>query len=415
MSFQRIYKLTIGKVTEVIQGELDNELLFTPVGQQIESPSSFGFVDSEDPSFEDDQYIDVVDPSEPKSFQIFDRSTTDLQKERLNNLENSPTAFIIEESHIEFTVEKGQGKNTANLTVYNMEDRISKTIWNFINRGVVSIILEAGYKYLNDLSVPSNKLDVIFKGDVLFFDEKFEGQTKKTYIEASDSAYNKKQGRSFRFYPRNTTPLFQVVNDLLEDQAIAVNWAKTVYPYFKDNNEFLNYSYSTSGNTIEFLTKLAERNDYNLIIDNNEIYISPNSSAVAGKLLEISDVEGVTVIDAVTGSTSVQKGTNVKILGNVGKNNNIIGKVSLVGDKGSSMQGDRNNNNKESIKVKTFLTGINLNDNLLVKSRDFPNGKAVKVVSIIHKGSFEGSNWYTEVIGDTVQFTVKPEGKRRGT
>lgn len=276
--------------------------------------------------------------------------------------------FILRDNHIRFKIEKNtdSAANKATITIYNASKKVSDKLFQFDSVSLV-VGLEAGYE---DTSTKT-----IFIGTVTNVSEEFEGHTKETTITLKDGNMNIKETRSLKTYTRGT-PVDDILSDMIKEMGLTVDSGKVAK---LGDNIFLKSPFMATGSTLSNIERLAWRYKFRFSIQDGKATLMP----IDGSVKE-----------------------NVVVISSLKNDGTMIGKPTYYTDNGSNKQDDKEAN-KKAIQVKTTLNGSVTPEGLVyIESEAFPNGATLKVVKVTHIGSYEGDDWYTEVVGKIVENIV---------
>lgn len=272
--------------------------------------------------------------------------------------------YRVTDLNIRFDVQKNLssvgGTNTNKITIYNLsEEKVNYLSQIAGTKGIV--FLKAGYQ---------GNIKEIFRGNIERVENSFSRETRETTILLLDGGVNKREATTSRTY-RKGTSYKVIVEDIMEDVGLAKG--NVQLDHLVDKLVPSNAIYF-EGNAVQQLSRIGASFDANYFIDNGQSCWMPQEYMLKKKIAVIS--EGTGLIDSVE---------------------------PLDASQGVS-QTDKANS-KKGYKFKCLLDGaITIGTTVFVKSRNYEG--ALKVISVSHKGSFEGNDWYTEVEGEISPFEI---------
>lgn len=282
----------------------------------------------------------------------------DLDK-NIQTAKDKKNAYELTTHQISFTITKDNGKepNSAEITIFNLDDDLVNYINNNIDH-TLAIILEAGYV---------GEIKTIFKGTVAKIVDKWDRGTRQTKLRCTDGGINVGEAMTSRSYPAGT-PVKNVVRDLAGDLGTTVGAIE-----IDSQLTTFNSPVGFVGNTSSQIGKLADSINHNFSIQDGAIYVTPRDKRLPQQSAYLSDETG------------------------------------LKTDPEPLSQG-----NKKNKKNKTPTDGVGFTcqidgsilpeTTVYVKGRSFEG--ALKVTKVTHTGSFEESEWTTKVEAVKIDATI---------
>ena len=222
------------------------------------------------------------------------------------------------------------------------------------------IILKAGYK-------GAGELPIVYAGQIKSVSTVKNAPEVVTSIVAGDAYIPRKNSRISRFYSR-TTPKSEIIRDLaLSLQGVG----EGIFAVSSAEGQFFNGGFSASGKTIDVLEKLCRSLGYEVIIENNRVYVRPKYLTRESKDFTKLSARALRVSSKQIKQGSGKMNDNVKDLSNSGTT-------------------------KAGYKFNLFLDGrVRVSSFIDVVDGDFQG--IYKIVGLTHELDWRGANWNTIV------------------
>lgn len=305
--------------------------------------------------------------------------------------------IVIEDHHIEFTVEK-VGSNSADgnqseITIHNLSDSTAELL------GVLAatqnfVELAAGYE--------DEELRVIVRGNMKFAEDIFDGDERRTKIIVNDGGNFAQNQMSTRVYPKGTT-ISKIVNDIIVDSALPRGFVE-----LPDDAGAISKPLIVHGKSVEQLKRVLDTFGYSVNIQ--DMYIN-----IYKRALEESVAEDLAAIElADSGNASSQTSITVrKSAGGrrrtvtlISPETGLLASPSFTTDVSDQTPQEVANESANGIKFKHLLSG-ELTPNAYIKLQTDRIVGIYRILKVKHRGSLEGSEWITEVWAEKiVQQTV---------
>lgn len=269
------------------------------------------------------------------------------------------SGLLLTEHRIEFNIEKtksGYSPNTAKITIYNASDKTVDFLENKVGKKSL-VLLKAAYQ--------GEELKTIFMGNLEKFLDNFDKETRRTELTLADGGANFQETTTARYYPVGT-PVDQIVSDLISDTFLPKGGSH-VYK----TGEAIAKPWYFSGSVIAEVNKLAAYYDYNFSVQDGACFWTPAGKAWKRDVVKISPETG------------------------------LIGEVSPIDATEGTSQNNKTNTNP-GIKFTSLLNGSLLPETTVFVESRTKEG-AFKISKVVHKGDYEGNDWYTEVEAEQVE------------
>lgn len=277
---------------------------------------------------------------------------------KANKEKEGVNGYLISDLHIEFNVTKtksGLSANTAFVTIYNMSDTMVNYLENKSGKKVV-VLLKTGYQ--------GSELKNVFIGNLERFEDVFDKQTRKTKLFITDGGANLQETTTSRYYPKGTS-LDSIIGDLVSDTLLPKSGGNV----YKTNITTAKPWYF-SGNVVRELLKVGNYYQYSFSVQDGACYWTP-----AGKAADVM----ATVVSPDTG---------------------LIGQVTALDSTQGISQNSLSDNNP-GVRFKVLMDGNLIPESVVVLDTSTKSG-SYKITKVTHKGSYEGSIWYSEVEAEEV-------------
>lgn len=285
--------------------------------------------------------------------------------------------------HVEFDIEKTGGDssdgNSAEIVIYNLKDSTVKFLEN--NSGDKTFItLRAGHS--------DDGMVTIFRGNIVKVIDSLEGTDRKTKLLLSDGGVFIKEQVSSRSYPKGTK-LDKVVEDLLIDLDLPLGSITKLGDDVVTTHRTIIY-----GKTADQLKRVLESQNYAFNVQDMFSYVIARALSKAKEEAQGKDQKNrVPVLNPSTG---------------------LIGSPSFIDDSASMTALEADINSPTGIKFRSLLNGVLLpNTYVKIESRHF-NG-IYRISKAKHRGSYEGSEWYTDCEAEDVGLSVSQGEVERKT
>lgn len=279
--------------------------------------------------------------------------------ENVQSSQGRTNAYELTTHQISFTIKKDNNKepNHSEITIVNLDDNLVNYITSNIENYLV-IILEAGYV---------GEVKTVFKGTVSKIVDKWRKETRETTLKCADAAINVKEAITSRTYPKGT-PYINVINDLAKDLGTPIGRIEI------DNSvPNLTGPMSLLGSTSNQLGNLTNSINHSYSIQDGSIYVLPKNKRLVQQSAYLSD------------STGLKEGPE-----------------------------PLSQSEKKAKKNKTPANGVSLScqldgsiipeSTIYVKARGYDG--AFRVTKVTHKGSYEESEWTTNVEAIPIDATI---------
>lgn len=266
-------------------------------------------------------------------------------------------AYELTTYQIMFSIKKDNNKepNKSSITIVNLND---DTV-NYINNNIknnLAIILAVGYE--------NEELIQVFKGTVQWISDTKDGTDRQTELHCLDGGINLMEARTSRSYPKGTK-YSRVVNDLITDLGTTRGSVNIT------NDKTLPSSIAISGNTGTNLNNITRSIDHNFSIQDGSAYVTPQDGRLPANSAYISSETG--------------------LIGSPQPFHNDIKPAKKVTKKTK-----KNKKPTDGVRFKCEINGSILPEKTIyLKSKNYDG--AFKVVSVVHKGNYEGNDWTSEV------------------
>jgi hypothetical protein len=267
--------------------------------------------------------------------------------------------------NMSFSIKKGKDASTDNsITIYNISDSVRKFLEQ--NNGKKPlIILRAGYE--SDLTQPllpvvkDTELPIIFNGEVIQVVDTFDGTTRKTELTCTTGTTAIQEAYSVRSYRAGTKPS-EIINDVLKDMKLPVG----TYYLPKNMDIGIEKPVAFSNPSIEFLRRYGKDNGYKVWFEDGAVNI-----------LSTTERSPVTAV-----GFKISSGTN------------MIGSPSVkTADVATT---EKKEGNRQNITVTTTLNGAYSIGAKVELDSKYHKG-VYEIESISHNGTFEGSDWNSQL------------------
>lgn len=282
----------------------------------------------------------------------------------------STNSIAIRDHHVEIDIEKTGGEssdgNQANVVIFNLSDETVKYLEN--NSGDKTFItIKAGYS--------DDGLLTIFRGNVTKVIDQFEGVNRKTKLTLSDGGVFIKEQLTSRSYPKGTK-LDKIVDDLVLDLDLPRGSIAKLGDDVVTKSRTIFY-----GKSADQLKRVLESRNFAFNIQDMFTYVIARAQEKAKEEAQSRDQKNrVPVISPETG---------------------LIGSPSFIDDSASMTSKEADINPPNGIKFRSLMNGALLpNTYVKIKSRKF-NG-IYRISKVHHRGSYEGSEWYTDCEAENV-------------
>jgi hypothetical protein len=261
----------------------------------------------------------------------------------------------LDSHHITFKISKSKESGQQNtITIYNISDNVRQYLEAKAGEGV-AIVLYAGYE-------SEEQLNLIFQGQVVTVKDTFTGHTRVTEIVCRSGYKNMQEAYTVRSF-RSGTRLRDIVTKTLDDLKLPIG---TVY-IPREADIIIDKPVVLNGKTKEVLDSIAAIRGMKVFVEDDTVNVIP---------LDSRGMEGTIGFRLST------------------KLGNIIGSPALLDDSAGTQE--KEPSVRGSIKVVTTLNGAYQTGNLVeVDSRYFQG--VYEIESIDHRGSYEGSEWVSEL------------------
>ena len=269
------------------------------------------------------------------------------------------SGYKISDSHIEFTIEKtksGQSPNTASIKVANLSDEVVSYLENRTGKKTV-ILLKCGYE--------GEPLKTITLANLERYTDRFSKETRWTELFLAEGGANFQETFTSRYYPSGTS-VDSIVSDLISDLKLPRSGA-----FVYKGGETTDKDFYFSGNVYDQLHRLSVFYDYNFSVQDGVCFWMPIGVGLKKNVVLLSPDTG------------------------------LIGDVAPL----DATPGISQNNTKElnpGIKFTSLLDGA-LHPEATVKIESRNKTGAYKINKVIHKGSYEGTAWFTECEAEQVE------------
>lgn len=315
----------------------------------------------------------VLDPND-KSLARAKVLESYFASERTNSL-------AISKHQVKFDIEKTGGDssdgNTAEITLFNLAD---STV-NFLNNNSgdkTFITLKAGYS--------DEGMKTIFRGNIVKVVDKREGVLRRTKINVSDGGVFMKEMMTSRSYPKGTK-LDKIVDDLLIDIDLPRGSVAKLGDEVVTKHRTIFY-----GKSVDQLKRVLESHNYAFNVQDFFGYVIARSLEKAKEDAQSTDAVGaVPLITPTTG---------------------LIGSPSFTDDSAAMTAKEADTNPPNGISFKCLLNGSLLpNTYVKIQSKDF-NG-VYRLTKVVHKGGYEGNEWFSECEAEDVALATKSEDVKK--
>lgn len=268
-----------------------------------------------------------------------------------------PDTYLITDHHIDFTISQivGTGSKTNTVTIYNLSDEIVDYLKENV-QAKIPLELKAGY--LGDIKL-------IFKGTIEQFVDENHTETRKTSLSLADGGINLKEAVSSRTYSKGT-PASTIVSDMLSD--LGLPKAEGTNLTFSSGDTIRGSMYVT-GKTSDSLWKLGKDFGFDFTVINGNAYIVPKDKS-SGTLSPL-----------------------------ISYNSGLVSSISPYVDGNGKTTGSTT---KPQIKFTCLLNG-DLIPTSRCKVEEENYSGTYKIIEAVHKGSYEGSEWTTEVTAELLR------------
>lgn len=280
---------------------------------------------------------------------------------------NKGEAYEIKGLHMEFDIKKDNSKepNKGYITVTNLGDEVV----NYLDqnqRESLAVMLHAGY---------DGDEKLIFSGTVEHIMDEFPEETRKTKFILGDGTLNLKTANTARSY-RKGTNLDLILNDLVSDLKLPKG---RVVAFGGATSQ---HAMAFSGNAAQNLENLARNTGSTFSVQDGAVYWTKEGSRFANMMFEISEEGGM--------------------IGSPTPKNPKSGKRRLAKRSGKETVADKDDKKKAEVKEDAGLSvQTRLNGAILPESTVYLKTKRYtgfyKVVSLTHRGGYEGGDWVTEM------------------
>lgn len=266
-------------------------------------------------------------------------------------------AVKLSKHNMSFQIDKSKdaGKEST-ITIYNISDATRKFLEQTQGNNP-SLLLRAGYE--TDVELP-----IIFKGEVITSSDVFQGNTRITTLQLKSGATNMKEAYTVKSYRAGTS-----VEDIIK---YTVSDLKLPYGtlYFPKGNDVriqtINKPVVINTPTKEFLRRFCADNGYKFWIEDGTVNVLPDNYVIRS---------GEFVFD-------------------ISVDTNMIGSPTISDTDVAATE--KQSGNRSNIKVKTTLNGAYTIGAKVNVTSKFHNG-VYEIVGIVHSGTFEGSDWYSDL------------------
>ena len=262
----------------------------------------------------------------------------------------------VSEFNMSFTIHKTKDAGQADtITFYNLSKDARKRLEKN-EAGNPLFVLYAGYETDNDIPL-------IFEGEVISVKQHWDGHTQTTQCTLKTAATNIKEAYTSRSY-RVGERVENVFRDLFKDMGLAkgvISFGKGVVAA----NGILNKPLIINGATVDWIRKWSKQNGFTFTVHDG----------IANIFKSDEEIEGVVAYY-------------------ISSETNMIGSPNIAGTD-TAIQEDQPAN-KQTISVTTTLNGAyKIGDLVEVESREYKGIYAID--SIVHSGTYEGSDWFSRL------------------
>lgn len=261
--------------------------------------------------------------------------------------------------NMSFSIKKGKDASTENnITIYNISDDVRKFLEQ--NNGKKPlIVLRAGYE--SDIYGFTTELPIIFNGEVIQAVDNFDGVTRKTDLTCATGTTAIQEAYSVRSYRTGTKPS-KIVEDVLKDMKLPVG---TFY-LPEEMSVGIEKPVAFSNPSIEFLRRYGKDNGFKVWFEDGAVNILSTSP----------------------------RPPLTSIAFKISSDNNMIGSPSVK--TADVTQTELKAGSRQNITVTTTLNGAySIGAKVEIVSK-YQNG-LYEIESITHNGTFEGSDWNSQL------------------
>ena len=279
--------------------------------------------------------------------------------------EADPDAVSLKDHQITFDIRKTK-KGSPNKSYVEIRNMSPKTLSYLSNQQGLkpAVILSAGY---------GGKNIEIFRGQLESYTDRKEGNERVTRLLLSDGAENTREANSVRSY-RKGTPVNKIVSDLLSDMGVPKAGGGVL---LDPDNIVTKKALYLSGRTSDGLDRVSRSTLGKLadwsIIDMHAYFLGEDETLPPIQVVPLSDKSGLIGSPVVKDDTAGQP----------------------------TYKSTGSQTSKSNIKLRTLLNGALIPlRGITLDSKEYKG--VYKIVDLRHRGSFEGSQWYSEITAEEV-------------
>jgi len=285
--------------------------------------------------------------------------------------------IYINQNQLKFDIEKVGAEssegNQGEITIYNLAQESAKLLQRL--SGVKNFVeLLAGYE--------DETLKTVFRGNLVKVEDTFDGTERRTKLEVSDGGAFVQSQLTARRYPKNT-PIDKIVDDLLQDLALPRGVI-----YRLGNNIRTNGPLVVHGPAAGELSRLLSTFGYYInvqdlfvnVVSNKSTIPSGNSNADLSQTIETPLIETILNVTAESG---------------------LIASPTFLGDYSDLSPAEAREQSASGIKFKSLLNG-EFQPNAIVQVVSNNISGVYRILKVTHRGSFRGSEWFSEVEAEDV-------------
>lgn len=300
---------------------------------------------------------------------------------------------VIEENHIEFTVEKIGGNsadgNEAEITIYNLDDATAALLvtlsdtQNFVE-------LSAGYE--------DEGVKTIIRGNVLEVEDTLDGTERRTKLVVVDGGKFVSEQMSVRMYPKGTL-VSRIVEDLQQDAALPRGINE-----FDEPDRTIKKPLIIHGRSVEQLKRVLDVLGYNINIQ--DLYINIYKRVVAEEAQRaITEATSNTAeVDRIISiAVRAPKGYIVQAMV-ISPSTGLLAAPTLMSNTAGMSTQEIANEPSTGVKFRHLLSGeLSPNKYVRLETEGFRGN--YRILSVTHVGSLEGGDWYSEVEAERIDST----------
>lgn len=257
--------------------------------------------------------------------------------------------------NMSFSIRKGKdASKDTKITIYNISDNV-RSFLEANNGKKPVILLKAGY-------MTDQELPILFNGEVIMVDDQFNGTTRITELTCATGTTSIQEAYSVKTFKKGT-PVSTIVREVLKDLKLPEGTF-----YLPDTASLgIEKPVVYSGPTIEFLRKYGKDNGFKVWVEDGTVSVFSDDP-----------------------TSRIQRATAFKISSSL----NMIG--SPAAQTADASQTQNTAGVRQNVKVSTTLNGAySIGAKVELESK-YLSG-VYEIESIEHTGTYEGSDWKSDL------------------